>query len=213
MVLASTSPQVTPRAWPYTLHLPLLLDAVSDIEARRILLLGPAPTSLLAALYNRFPSAHIVCLDEHSPIDCPQTLRDRVTQYPVGYQACGEWRHWPDLILCVYRLSDTAICHDSANATLLDTLQPGGHIAILDIYDTAVESVGEWLENSFGRCVRPDLMDHLQPHLCTVHRSIHRAYLGLWKSFVFVGRSPDSPDPLPQVHLGQIHADAGLIAH
>jgi S-adenosylmethionine-diacylgycerolhomoserine-N-methlytransferase len=92
-----------------------------------------------------------------------------------------------DLVVCSYSLSMFNPGYDTAVTAVHRDLAPGGVIALVDFHDTRHPWFARWMRLNHVRLagqLRPLLHAHFKPST----DEFRRAYGGLWRYLVFVGR-------------------------
>ena len=92
-----------------------------------------------------------------------------------------------DIVLFSYALTMFNPGYADAIRQAWDDLKPGGHIAVVDFYDTSHGWFRRWMGYNHVRMdgqLTPVLEQHFEP----VVRETHAAWGGTWRYFLFVGK-------------------------
>lgn len=92
-----------------------------------------------------------------------------------------------DLILFSYSLSMVGDDIDQILQQVYEDLKPKGVIAVVDFYDTPFRWFQTWMKNNHV-AINGRLMVLLKKYFSESNSSTHKAYLGLWQYFTFLGK-------------------------
>ena len=181
--------------WSFLFGRARVLEEIASVTTpRRILEVGCGTGRNLVGLARRFPAAAITGVD----LSAPMLARARRKLAPLGARVKLQHGAYgakpldgppPDLVLFSYALSMFNPGFDSAIAAAARDLAPGGHIAVVDFHDTRFPAFARWMAVNHVRMeaqLRPPLSTHFIP--CA--EQVCAAYGGVWRYFLFVGRSP-----------------------
>ncbi len=92
-----------------------------------------------------------------------------------------------DVVLISYALTMFNPGWEMAIERALHDLKPGGRIAIVDFHDSPSSSFRWWMGQNHVR-MEAHLLPLLQERFATEFLSIRRAYFGLWRYVLFIGK-------------------------
>ena len=161
---------------------------------RRILEIGCGTGSNLLHLARQFPDAAITGLDLSA--DMLARARRKLVAHPARITLI-QWRYDQplnpqpafDLIVCSYCLSMINPGWEQVVESALRDLQPGGRLAVADFHDTRFASFRRWMGVHHVR-MDGHLLPYLNARCRPVARTVHQAYGGGWRYFVFIGQTP-----------------------
>jgi len=154
----------------------------------RILEIGCGTGTVLMELHRNYPNSKIVGLDlsEDMLAVAKQKTAEISNITLVQGKFDSDFKQEPfDLVVFSYSLS----VFPDLEATLELTkkqLVSGGMIAMVDFFDSNYDLFRTWISRNIPIRTHfplPTLNDHFQEEYC----KIHRAYLGFWKYFLFIG--------------------------
>jgi S-adenosylmethionine-diacylgycerolhomoserine-N-methlytransferase len=172
----------------------ILDDITAAGMPSRILEVGCGTGKNLVNLAVRFPEASV------TGIDLSETMlaqaRGKVTRFGTRVQLVrGAYEAPPggqpafDLVLFSYALSMFNPGYDTAISAARRDLVRGGHIAVVDFHDTPLPLFARWMGVNHVR-MDGQLQAPLREQFTPVTDRLHRAYFGVWRYLVFVGRKP-----------------------
>jgi len=204
---SAVGPIVTPVERYYRWHAPIydatrwsflfgrtdiLLEVANVVAPRRILEVGCGTGRNLMQLCRLFPTAEVTgvdlaeaMLERARRVTAPYSRRVRL----VGRAYDAPMAATPgfDLVLFSYALSMFNPGFENALAAARRDLIPGGYLAVVDFHDTRRRAFADWMSVNHVRMngqLRPLLRDGFEPGI----DRLHRAYGGLWRYLLFVGR-------------------------
>ena len=92
----------------------------------------------------------------------------------------------PDIILFSYCLTMVNPGWEQMIEHAFHSLKPGGHIAVVDFYDSPFVFFQRWMSHNHVR-MEGHLIAALERHFKPSHLEVAAVYGGLWKYFMFVG--------------------------
>ncbi len=179
--------------WSFLFGRTEILGEVAEIAApTRILEVGCGTGKNLANLARRFPGATITGVDlSESMLELARArtteFGERVRLVHRSYDAALNDAPSFDLILFSYALSMFNPGYETAIAAAYCDLLPGGHMAVVDFHDTPVRAFARWMGVNHVR-MEAQLLPPLREHFAPVIARVHRAYGGVWRYLMFVGR-------------------------
>ncbi len=161
-------------------------------DVPKILEVGCGTGMMLLELCRNYPNSQIIGLDlsEHMLAEAERKTADLSNITLVQRKFDAEFIHGHfDLIVFSYALSvfpDLEATLDYAKKQLV----PGGLIALTDFFDSDYTLFKLWISRNIS--IRTHFsMSVLTDRFKEKYSSIHRAYLGFWKYFLFIGCSTD----------------------
>jgi S-adenosylmethionine-diacylgycerolhomoserine-N-methlytransferase len=179
--------------WSFLFGRTAILDAVATAATPpRILEVGCGTGKNLASLALRFPEASITGVDLSETMLAlarGKTARfgERVRLFHRAYDSPLGNEPGFDLVLFSYALSMFNPGYDAAIAAAQRDLVPGGHIAVVDFHDTPLPVFAHWMGVNHVR-MDGQLQPPLRAQFTPVADHLHRAYGGVWRYLLFVGR-------------------------
>jgi S-adenosylmethionine-diacylgycerolhomoserine-N-methlytransferase len=170
----------------------ILDDIAAATTPTRILEVGCGTGKNLVNLARRFPKAEITGVDlSESMLELARSkmaaLGERVRLVHRAYDAPLTDPPTFDLVLFSYALSMFNPGYDTAITAAYRDLAPGGHIAVVDFHDTPMRAFGSWMGVNHVR-MEAQLLPPLRAQFAPVVARVHRAYGGVWRYLMFVGR-------------------------
>ncbi len=159
-------------------------------QPARILEIGCGTGRNLVLLASRFPQAEITGLDlseamldlsraKTAHLPRPVRLLHRAYDAPLGESF--------DLVLFSYALTMFNPGYDVAIRAAAADLALGGHLAVVDFHDSPISAFRRWMGVNHVR-MEAHLLPLLQTTVTPVHENIRRAYAGVWRYLLFVGK-------------------------
>ncbi len=160
----------------------------------RILEIGCGTGKNLAALAEAFPEARLVGIDLSSDmLDRAQAKLarhgDRVELRHRSYDGAVSREEGEkfDLVVLSYSLSMINPGHEQVIALCREDLRHGGAVAVVDFHETRWDWFRRWMGVNHVR-MEGQILDQLRSRFEEQVCRLGRAYGGLWRYLVFVGR-------------------------
>jgi S-adenosylmethionine-diacylgycerolhomoserine-N-methlytransferase len=179
--------------WTFLFGRNAILDEIAAVAApTRILEVGCGTGKNLAALARRFPQAEITGVDfsdtmlgvaRRKTAHFGKRVRLVHRAYASNFASAGSY----DLVLFSYALTMFNPGFEQAIAAARHHLATGGHLAVVDFHDTPWPAFAKWMSVNHVRMtgqIRPCLTEGLQPQ----RNFVRRAYAGVWRYLLYVGR-------------------------
>ena len=159
---------------------------------RNILEIGCGTGSNLVRLVRQFPEAAVTGLDLSA--DMLARARRKLERNQLLATLLHQRYDRPlypepvfDLIVFAYCLTMVNPGWERAVNSALQDLRPGGRLAVVDFHDTPFAGFRRWMEINHVR-MDGHLLPHLETRCRSVVRTVHHAYGGGWRYFVFIGQ-------------------------
>jgi S-adenosylmethionine-diacylgycerolhomoserine-N-methlytransferase len=166
-----------------------------DLRPGHVLEVGCGTGTVLAGLARAFPGARLEGLDLSTEmLDVAQRRlaplgnRVRLRQHRFGDPDPAQ--EPPDLVVFSYALSMFGSAAPAAIQHAASLLPVQGCLAVVDFHDTPMPWFARWMGLNHVR-MEGHLLPELRRSFHPVTERMHRAYLGLWRWFTWVGR----PEP------------------
>ncbi len=179
--------------WAFLFGRSRLITKVARMaQPQRILEIGCGTGTNLVRLALAFPKADIVGVDlsPHMLSIAQRKLQrfgQRVHLEQRAYEAPISGSEGYDLIVLSYALSMMNPGYEAVLAGCRDDLSGRGIIAVVDFHDSRWQGFRRWMGINHVRMER-HLLTRLSEHFTAQRCEVHRAYAGLWRWMVFVGR-------------------------
>ena len=168
--------------------------ALAGAYPRHIVEIGCGTGRNLAALARRFPAAKITGIDLSEEMLSIGRRKLGIFGDQIALQHrvhSGVLDAPADAVLFSYSLSMMNPGWQIALDSAVRSLRAGGVLAVVDFHDAPVKLFASHMSNHHVR-----MEAHLLPALASCSEetfcSVRRAYAGLWRYFVFVGKKPFS---------------------
>jgi S-adenosylmethionine-diacylgycerolhomoserine-N-methlytransferase len=176
----------------------ILDDIAAAATPARILEVGCGTGKNLVNLAVRFPEASITGIDLSETMLAQARAKmtrfgERVRLIRGAYEVSPGGQPGFDLVLFSYALSMFNPGYDVAISAARRDLVPGGHIAVVDFHDTPLPLFARWMGVNHVR-MDGQLRAPLRERFTPVADRLHRAYFGVWRYLVFVGRNAAKPE-------------------
>ena len=160
---------------------------------KRILEIGCGTGTNMLRLAEAFPTAHILGVDlsPHMLAIARRKLArfgDRVSVQPCAYEAPLGGSDGYDIIVVSYALSMMNPGYEAVLSACQKDMSPRGVIAVVDFHDSRWAWFRRWMGMNHVRMER-QLWARLQTAFTTERCEVHRAYGGLWRWMLFLGRA------------------------
>ncbi|HKJ31685.1 MAG TPA: class I SAM-dependent methyltransferase [Balneolales bacterium] len=162
----------------------------SGIQPDSILEVGCGTGKNLKVLTRDFPDSQITGIDISSAMLTKARNKvelSRVALKEDYYELETFDQRTFDLILFSYSLSMMNPGWDRAIANACEHLKPGGHIAVVDFFDSNFSWFKRWMGVNHVR-MDGHLKGELRKYFDPVDDQVKKAYLGVWDYLLFIGK-------------------------
>ena len=178
--------------WSFLFGRQRILSDLPDLRPRpRILEIGCGTGMNIQYLEYLFPDATIVGMDiSHDMLDkARQKTGDskqvKLIQCRYGH---GETAQKPfDLILLSYSMTMIGESTDDILQQVHEDLSPNGYVGVVDFHSTPFRWFRRWMSKNHVEIDGTNL-SLLRKYFSEEQVSVQRAYFGLWKYFIFLGK-------------------------
>lgn len=147
----------------------------------------------LINLSKFFPTASLIGMDTSKDMICEATknvseLKNRIALYNRPYQlGNNQLLAKPDVVVFSYALSMINPYYADLIQQAYHDLPEGGHIAVVDFYDSKFKWFRNHMENHHVK-MEGHLLPMLREFFTPVQLQVKSAYGGVWEYFSFIGK-------------------------